>query len=357
MGGDPGGPPHPRRRKGRASEPQPALPHQTWNPGRRGLRSGLVGGQPRLGGVGPASWTVSRGRCGRAREAAGVSVGRPVGPGPGVTRRPASQGSCSPAGASGGCRSGQVVFWTGGGGILLPVGRGAPGLCWGQCLLLPGEGPVRSTRVVGGGSLRLWSGGTFWPVGQLGLGRPEQAGARGQRTTACVGEMLVYPPGPAWSGLPFSSAPPPRPQALCSQDRESVEGLPKPEISVVPLGSKQSPLPAPAAQAAPPWPLWEPSFLPPAAASLPRPAAARFLPQTAQPLAPWLPGGHWPRLPPLVCCSLHGPHQGPGGIRPPKTGVPFPGFPDELGTVGGTRLEEGPAVPGVLGAGVDCSQI
>lgn len=55
----------PTHTRGKAEPPSLACPHQTWNPGRRGLRSGnpgLAGGQPHLGGVGPASQTVSEAR-------------------------------------------------------------------------------------------------------------------------------------------------------------------------------------------------------------------------------------------------------------------------------------------------------
>lgn len=182
----------PTHTRGEAEPPSLACPHQTWNPGRRGLRSrnpGLAGGQPHLGGVGPASQTVSQARW------------------KGLGSSGSFRGTCRGAGARshmhvtshrvGGLLPsrgfGQVLVWPGGflgWGGLLPLGCGAPGLCLGVSVCcglgkapLPAPGwweeeardrgcAARPSDPHRGGS----SGSTLWSVGRLGLGRPEDRG-------------------------------------------------------------------------------------------------------------------------------------------------------------------------------------
>lgn len=160
------------------------------------------------------------------------------------------------------------------------------------------------------------------------------------------------------------SQPPARP-GPCALRTVSLKGLPKPEVSVLLLGSKQSPLSCPCCPGSP--------SLASLGAQLP--SSRSGFPSQAQRRQDF---SHKPPSPsPHVFLEATGlgclplsvvPSMGPTGPRwhqipspllllAAKTGVRSTGFRDELGMGGSTRLEEGPAVSGVLGAGVGCGQI
>lgn len=143
-----------------------------------------------------------------------------------------------------------------------------------------------------------------------------------------------------------------------------MEGLPKPEVSVLPLGSKQSPLSCPCCPGSPSLASLG-AQLPSSHGSFPSQAQQRqdFSHKRPRPLPRGFLEATGLGCLPLSVVPSTGPTRALVASDPTplllaaKTGVPSTGFPDELGTVGSTCLEEGPVVPRVLGSGVDCGQI
>lgn len=152
-GGDPGGPPHPHSRRGRASEPSLPPPDlESWEKGAEKQKPRASWGAASPWGRGPCQPDCEPGQVEGPGKQWEFPWDMPRGRGPESHAR--HQPPCWGSAPQQGPRAGAgLARWFSG------LGGSPPFRMWssrpvfgGQCLLRPGEGSVASARMVGGGS-------------------------------------------------------------------------------------------------------------------------------------------------------------------------------------------------------------